>query len=202
MDNKNKEKMQEQIEMHLHEQYAINNNEGVKSFITFLTAILALFGAFGYVFINTNYHISNGCRLMTCHGCAFEVYVAVALVTAIILAFLAEIALSLGLGQRRDHIIIQRIREKYYDKEDYKKVFKHSYKATDKTVCDFLPDIYNIFYWMIIVAQLIILVATIYQCCRVEWSNGIYWLPIVQFGILLFCLYRRCCHYYCKYQKI
>ncbi|MBR5849839.1 MAG: hypothetical protein IKZ12_02085, partial [Alistipes sp.] len=181
MDESNKS-IKAQFELQLHEQYAINNNEGVKSFIAFLTAILALFGSFGYIFINTNYRISNGDTLLTYHGYAFEAYIGVALVTVIMLAFLAEIALSLGFSQRHNHIIIQRIREKYYDQDGYREIFKNSYKGNDKTVCNFIPDIYNIFYWMCMVAQLLIFAATIYQHCRMEQTYCAGWvLLVVQF---------------------
>lgn len=201
--NEYQESMTEKLELHLHEQYAINNNEGVKSFIAFLTAILALFAAFGYIFVNTNYRMSNGDVLLTCRGFAFEVYVAVALVTVVMLAFLAEISLSLGFSQRHNHIIIQRIREKHYDKDDYRAIFKNSYKANDKTVCDFIPDIYHIFYCMFMIAQLVIFVATIYQSYGMGCGHCMGWiLLVVQFVVMCFCLHRRCCHYYCKYQKM
>lgn len=201
--NESNSTIKDELNLQLHEQYAINNNEGVKSFIAFLTAILALFGAFGYVVVNTDYQMSNGNKLLVCQGYAFEVYVGVALVMAIMLTFLAEISLSLGFGQRHNHIIIQRIRESYYDRESYEGIFKNSYKAKNKSVCDFVPDIYNIFYWMFVVAQLIVVAVTIYQCSCMGWQYCVCWiLLIVQIGLIVFCLHRRCCHYYCKYQQI
>lgn len=197
-----KDSVIDQIEMQLHEQYAINHNESINSFIAFLSAVLAIFSAFGYIFVHTKYQMSDGGTLFINKEFTFEVYVGVALITTIILAFLAEFSLSLGFAQRHDQVIIQRIRHKHYQ-EKYKEIFKDSYKADNKTICDYIPDIYNIFYVLFIIAQLLIIVATIYQCCQMHWEYCICWiLLVIQIAIMLFILHRRCCHYYCKYQKI
>jgi hypothetical protein len=43
-----------ELERQLHEQYAINNNSNLSSIIALMTALLAIFGVYGYVFIHTN----------------------------------------------------------------------------------------------------------------------------------------------------
>ncbi len=52
--NKNQETSE--LEKQLHEQYTIINNSNVSGFVAFMTAILALLGAFGYTFTFSSNH--------------------------------------------------------------------------------------------------------------------------------------------------
>lgn len=49
-DSKEQTEMQKIIESQLHEQFSINNNAKTTSFIAFLTALIAAFAGYGYVF--------------------------------------------------------------------------------------------------------------------------------------------------------
>jgi len=42
------------LENHLHQQYAENDNNRIGTFTSFIVGIIALFGFYGYVFVNTN----------------------------------------------------------------------------------------------------------------------------------------------------
>ena len=45
---------EEILENHLHQQYAENDNNRIGVFTSFIVGIIALFGFYGYVFVNTN----------------------------------------------------------------------------------------------------------------------------------------------------
>ncbi len=203
METKTKEEMQQALEQQLHEQYAINNNEGIKSFVAFIAAIIALFGAFGYVFVNTEPQCApQGCAFFGGSAFYIEAYIGIAIVTSIVLGFLADIALALGWNQRQNHWIIQRIRKKYYDEAQMREVFGDIYKATDKTPCNFIPGIYNLLYWLFVVLQAVVIGVTIWQLCRVSGCCWLWVWLILIIAILMVLLWRRCCHYYCKYQEL
>ena len=51
-------KNQFELEKQLHEQYAINNNAKVSSFVSFIVALFALFGFYGYIFAHSGYQFS------------------------------------------------------------------------------------------------------------------------------------------------
>ena len=53
MSEEEKAEQRFELEKHLHEQYAINTNAHTASFISFVVALLVLFGAFGYVYAHT-----------------------------------------------------------------------------------------------------------------------------------------------------
>ena len=203
METKTKEEMQQALEQQLHEQYAINNNEGIRSFVAFIAAIIALFGAFGYVFVNTEPQCApQGCAFFGGSAFYMEAYIGIAIITSIVLGFLADIALALGWNQRQNHWIIQHIREKYYDEPQMIKVFGGIYKATDKTPCNFIPGIYNLLYWLFVVLQGVVIGATIWQLCRVSGCCWLWLFIILMAAILMVSLWLRCCHYYCKYQNL
>lgn len=49
------EEMQQELEKQLHEQYAINNNANLGSIIVLLTALIAVFGAYGYIYLHSKF---------------------------------------------------------------------------------------------------------------------------------------------------
>lgn len=53
------------IEKQLHEQYAINNNSNLSSVITLLVTMFAVFGGYGYVYLNSNLDFYGDFTLIT-----------------------------------------------------------------------------------------------------------------------------------------
>ena len=96
-----------ELEKQLHEQYAINNNAHTSSFISFVVALLALFGALGYVYAFTPPY-----KYLHHDIFSIDVFFLLSIVVSAILLFLACICSHLGCSQRRDNIVITRIREK------------------------------------------------------------------------------------------
>ena len=124
-----------EIECHLHEQFAINNNANTTSFIAFLTALIAVFGGYGYVFYNymtSNFSMKEEVLLYT----TFAVH--------IVLCILYAVAIVLGEGQRSNQFVIDKIRRRAYGEAKYKEIFPENYNPHKKCFCEFIPGIYNV----------------------------------------------------------
>lgn len=113
-------KNQFELEKQLHEQYAINNNAKVSSFISFIVALFALFGFYGYMYANTTIDFSkNGEFVVDTNQYTLDIFFLMSFVVCGILFFLTLLSLQLGYSQRRDQIIIHRIREFAYKNADH-----------------------------------------------------------------------------------
>jgi hypothetical protein len=84
-------------------------------------------------------------------------------ITIGILFFLAILALNFGYAHRRDHLIVHNIRMKRYNNEteEIKKIFGKLYNPSGKCFCDFLPDFYNLFYWLFYSSEIFINITNI-----------------------------------------
>jgi hypothetical protein len=182
-----------ELEKQLHEQYAINNNAHTSSFISFVVALLALFGALGYVYAFTPPYKYNNHDIFS-----VDIFFLLSIVVSAILLFLACICSHLGCSQRRDNIVITRIREKCGFDTTYNNPLKKNRK-------DFLPDYYNIFYWLFVSAQFGILILTIMKICAIceiicESSICIGIVPIVlQIICIISSILLKYLYFYGKY---
>ena len=134
-----------ELEKQLHEQYAINNNAHNTSFISFVIALFALFGALGYVFVKNSFNPNGEYSL--------DIFLILASFVSGILLFLASLCVQIGYAQRRDQIIIEKFRKEY-------ELFVYN-NTKGKGYCEFLPDYYNQFFWLFFAAQIGVLLLTI-----------------------------------------
>jgi len=135
------------LENHLHQQYAENDNNRSGVFTSFIIGIIALFGFYGYVFVNTN------CRKYWNFN--IQEFLLMSFVTIGILFFLSLLSLFYGYSLRRDHLIVYNIRKKRYkNKEEMKKIFGKLYDPRRKNFCNFLPDFYNLFYSLFLFSEI------------------------------------------------
>jgi hypothetical protein len=120
------------------------------------------------------------------------------------------LALHLGHALRRDQIIVYRIRKKRYNNEteEIKKIFGKLYNPSGKCFCDFLPDFYNLFYWLFFSSEIFIHITTIIKICEIkntvisfdEYEYILYPVMLIHvFFIILTLKIRRC--YYNKYRQ-
>ncbi len=194
------EEDQSSLEQQLHEQYAINNNTSITNFISFLTAIFALFGSFGYVFVHsTNTPSQNG--LFINEGVmSYEVFLFCSIIVSGMLFFLSTISLYLGYSNRNNQIIIDRIRKKYYKDSEYNKIFGTHYNAEGKNFVSFIQDYFNIFYMLFIAGQITVLCATYCKLQAVGISCFTCCVIVLQFLFIILSIVLRY-HYYSKYKK-
>lgn len=101
----NSEDKQFELESQLHEQYAINNNANVGSFVTFLVALLALFGFFGYVFVYSSNDFSLNGKLIKEGIMTLDVFLLFSIIVIGMLFFLSLVSLQLGYSSVKLNII-------------------------------------------------------------------------------------------------
>lgn len=208
-----------ELEKQLHEQYAINNNANTKTFVSFIVALFALFGFYGYIFVFSDFSFStNGHFVREVDGIrlfSLEVFYLMAFVVNGILFFLSILALNLGHGQRRDHIINHNIRKKYYMTEGgdsdaaYGKVFGTEYNPSDKSYWTFLPGYFNIFYWLFFTGQVFVVLTSLLKISvnmnqhYSVWNTwGLLAIIVLMLQTAMIC-YTLCfrCKIYGKYKK-
>jgi hypothetical protein len=174
-----------EIECHLHEQFAINNNANTTSFIAFLTALIAVFGGYGYVFYN--YMTSNLYK-------GEEVLLYTTIAVHIVLCILYAVAIVLGEGQRSNQFVVDNIRLKAYGPEKYKEIFPGNYNPHKKCFCKFIPGIYNVlsktFFCLSILLSIFTLLLVHCYCCYC----CIFMIPLIFMFIVR-------CYAFNKYQK-
>jgi len=197
------------LEDQLHQQFAENDNNRSSVFVSFITGIIALFGFYGFVFVNTN--------KPKYWNFDIQEFLLMSFVTIGILFFLAILALYLGYSLRRDHFIVHNIRRKRYEektKEEteikMQEVFGKIYSPAGKKCCDFLPDFYNLFYWLFFASEIFIFITTILKINEIInaeipfciCKNMLFIFIILLFHIIFIYLtlkFRKC--YYKKYRE-
>ena len=208
-----------ELESHLHEQFAINNNAHTTSFISFVVALFVLFGAFGYVFVHTisAWSVTEYTSLqqadseyvllpVQCNGHEFAIpqkdlytldqFLWAAGVVSGVLCFLACLSLQIGYAQRRDQIVVQKIRENHSLRTVYE-------DATNKNKSSYIPDYYNLFFILFIIAQIAVLIACQLKLCGSydqQHFIGSLILLIIQIAGIIISFCRKCC-LFGKYHK-
>lgn len=156
-----KKSRQFELEKQLHEQYAINNNASVGSFVSFITTLFVLFGSFGYVFVNSTNTFSVNGDLIQNGLYTLDVFLSFSIVIIGLLTFLSLLSLHLGYTNRINQLIIENIRKKAFYNNEYYTVFGKNYSANSKNWFTFTQSYFNLFYWLFISAEFIIFFATL-----------------------------------------
>ena len=110
---------------HLHEQYAINDNDKSKTFVSLLTSIFVIFGTYGYVL---GHYITKAPLLTSSaydEGQILTIIWGMSNVISLILLFLSIYVIIIGYSTRRDHFVITNIREKVFGKK-YEEYFNEN----------------------------------------------------------------------------
>jgi len=191
------------LENHLHQQYAENDNKRSSVFTSFIVGIIALFGFYGFVYVNTNKREWN-----------FDIqeFLLMSFITIGILFFLAILALYYGYALRRDQFIINKIREERYKKNgtDMKKIFGDLYSPFGKKCRDFIPDFYNFFYWLFFISEIFLGIISIIKVICIVFSNNLFcdckniicfMLFFISLIIFIFYTLKFRCRYFDRYEE-
>jgi len=197
------ENSEETLENQLHQQYAENDNNRIGVFTSFIVGIISLFGFYGYVFVNTNSRENWNFNL--------QEYLLMSFITIGMLFFLAVLAIYFGYSVRRDQLIVHNIRIKRYKKEtEMGKIFGKIYSPVGKRINNFIPDFFNLFYWLFFISEVFIFITTILKIIDIvntgitfcNCKNILYITFIMIFNIIFIILthkFRKC--YFIKYEK-
>ena len=184
------EEMQQELEKQLHEQYAINNNANLGSIIVLLTALIAVFGAYGYIYLHSSIEFAANYGELYKEG-YFSLDALLLSATAVfcVLVIMYRLCLYQGTQQRKEQFITYAIRHKYYGnlKEITPKIFSNSYHPFDKED-KFVQGIYGellpIFRWSFGIIACSVCIKLIDNICK--YYQGTTGLSIwVSLGVFL-----------------
>lgn len=186
-------KMQQQMELQLHEQYAINNNSNLSSIIALFVAMLAVIGAYGYVYLHSSCIWDRTVmigedRLFTLNALVITAWAAI--MTMFVMIYLC---IELGMKQRFEQFITFAIRAKYYktnkhsgydnsnntndhdvcvDKlieasfdKSYSKIYPQGYHPFNKHCLEAVQGLYGSFVRILGITIMLIVVSLIPKCC-------------------------------------
>ena len=183
------ETMKDKLELQLHEQYAINNNANVSSFIAMIGALIIAFTGYGYVLYQ--YLMDDWCGLCCCGKAHATTMMHIATFAVLAVIFiLYVVALNLGTGQRMEQFITFAIRKTAYkDKTDtYKEIYPKSYHPFNKTIWKFTQGMYNSLLYIFLIVYVTIGIYTALYVLEKSCYLLVYALPLV--GIITITCYK------------
>ena len=199
------------LEQHLHAQFAENSNAHVSSFVTFVVSLLALFGAFGYVYANT----INVFRIGFClwpelpfgaenivghHVFTMDCFLWLTIIVSIILCFIACLCIFLGYAERRDQV------EQWFIRNRHGLETVYSNPTNRRWLC-FLSDYYRTFYHLLMFLQMLVFIVCLFRvrpffhlpCPNLNAIHLVYFTFAVQLVCLAVCLITKG-KYYGRYK--
>ncbi len=142
--------MQHEMELQLHEQYASNNNAYVSSTLAFIVGVMAVLGAFGYVYLFSSQETATNFGDLAKHDNVFTVDALMLTADAaiIVLAILFLFCLDRGAYQRKEQFITYAIRCKYFselngDGGEEIKIFPKGYDPFGKSWIGFVQGVFG-----------------------------------------------------------
>jgi len=162
------------IESQLHEQYAINNNSKLGTVVSFIVAMFAVFGAYGYVYFYTSPELPSRIELLTNDTpYKFTIWGTLFAAFAVYLVFLMILYICVYQGsmQRKEQFITFAIRYKAYGRSflkkyekvedhlafEYNKIFPEDYHPFRKKKTVFIQGLYGEFVKIICVCSFFII---------------------------------------------
>ena len=155
------------LERQIHEQYSSNSNAHISSFLSFVGALLALFGAFGCVYAKTvnifHYGTSSwpetellNTNTSPQHLFTLDSFLWLSAVVSIMLCFLACLCVYLGFAERRDQI------QQYYIRK------RHGVETVYSNPCEkqwgrFMNEYYRMFFRLLLVLQVLVIIICAYR---------------------------------------
>lgn len=175
-----KEDRQFQLNKQLHEQFAVNDNNKISSFISFLAAIFSVFVGYGFAYHHSCFNPGHYCL------------VAATIASLLILGLVCILCLFFGYSTRRDQFITHDIREKYGVKLRYTNPLER--KAN---ILNFLPDYYSIMLYACIIFMILLTAATVMQLSQNETSICL----VIAASVILLIVIGFMWFYYGKYKN-
>jgi hypothetical protein len=169
------------LEMQLHEQYAINSNAILGTMLTLFVALLAVIGAYGYVFL----HTGNLMCIKSDTEFSFAGLIYTAIAAILVLSIIAWFSIIVGYRQRKEQFVTDAIRKQHYTIDEYNKIYPKGYEPTNKGgVINPMQFPYDTFFgisiitMIIIILSLIIKAVPVFYCCCCEMVVPVFCLAI------------------------
>lgn len=211
----NNRTMREELELQLHEQYAVNNNANLGSIISLVVGVIAVLWAFGYVYLYSSLDkaASLGSLVSSGEKYSLDALIMTADAAIFVLAILFLICLNRGAYQRKEQFIIHTIRWQYFqefnkgkDLEQPKKlakIFPKGYNPYGKNKCDFVQDVFWLMMVTFVVLTVIILVLTTSKIAnQVDRTIGLIIISVILVMLLAFCCWQKWQKAFEKYKEL
>ncbi len=154
----------------LHEQYAVNNNSNLGSIITIIVSLVAVFGGYGYVYLNSIPIFSN--KFSYLYDKFSDAYYLDALLLAfcasiIVIAILWCLCVYQGIHQRNEQFIIDAIRHKAFGHDlnnttyIFPKGYHPYYKEGPAIIQGIYGELVNILKWISILLAISVLIKVV-----------------------------------------
>ena len=185
--------MQHEMELQLHEQYAVNNNAYVSSAMAFICGVMAVLGAFGYVYLFSSQETATNFGDLAKHDNVFTVDALMLTADAaiMVLAILFLFCLDRGAYQRKEQFITYSIRCKYFSElnggggEEEITIFPKGYNPFKKTGIGFVQGVFGFMLKAIMAITCVIVVLTAIKISRFITMNMMVIISSLVFAMLL-----------------
>ena len=155
------------LERQIHGQFSDNVNAHTSSFVTFVVSLLALFGAFGYVYANTInvFRIGFGfwpaltpsAEALLNQSFTMNSFLLLSVVVSVMLCFIACLCIYFGYAERRDQVQQFKIRKKYGVDTVYLE------PNDNNNWCYFISDYFRMFYYLLIILQVLVILISVFR---------------------------------------
>lgn len=166
MNKQRKKEMKEKMMMQLHEQYAVNNNANISSVIVLIVGMIAVFGAYGYVFLHSTLEFSKDYIFYSYKEDLF--YMDAVLLAGgavlVVLGIIYYICLVQGLKQRKEQVVIYNIRKKFHFKNGDNILLK-SWTPYGKKGFEIIQGLFGELMKICILLATLLVVSIIFRLC-------------------------------------
>lgn len=190
MTEKIDKEMQQEMELQLHEQYAINNNANLGSVVSLIITMLAVLGAYGYVYLHSSCDITDLGHLCVDGQFSLTAVIITAMAVMFILYVMYRICLYQGVAQRKEQFIIYAIRKKYGLEPDGT-ILPKSYHPFNKCCLKVVQGLYGEIIKLLVVTFVLVIVSLIAKICYTGSCRCAIISVLIIFCLIL--IVRGCC---------
>lgn len=137
------QEMQQQMELQLHEQYAINNNANLNSIIILIVGLFAALGSYGYVFLHSANYFEDVINLNDSIKYSLTQLTYALIGAAFVIEMMIYICMYQGVAQRCEQFIIYAIRCNYGKKDFIENIFPSGYNPFNKKRLEIVQGLYG-----------------------------------------------------------
>lgn len=211
---KNKDQtMREKLELQLHEQYAVNNNANMGSIISFIVGVIAVLGAFGYVYLHSslNKAESLGSLVFSSENYRLDALILTADAAILVLAILFLLCLNRGAYQRKEQFIIHAIRWQYFQEfnkelpysDKLAEIFPKGYNPYGKGKCEFVQGVFWFMMKTFMVLAVIILLLTSFKIVhQIDPTTRLIIFSVICIMLIAFCCWWNWQKAFEKYKEL
>lgn len=185
--------MQQQLELHLHEQYALNNNSTLASMLTLFVSMLAVIYGYGYVFLNSVDRL-EGVAMKVDGSYSWYALLFTNAAATLVLTAISYICVISGYKGRMEQFITHAIRKKYYPDVGFDAIFPNGYNPYKSGWFNAIQGPYDMFLVILSFLVAVMNIATIFRGCHTQVGAEVWWciLSLLFYALICFLAILKC----------